>query len=316
MNLPILFCWKPGDGENFGDSLGPAIINAMLEYAQRRAGLSQKSGSERFHITHDPRTCPKLLSIGSVAQFARPGDTIWGSGLRLVGQKLPTVSGVNILAVRGRLSAEAFDRKADEIACGDPALLLPCLSKALDWPVEYRSWRPPKTGRIALIPNLRHLAGVPAWPGFPWHDHNVRIVSPYLPWHSVLKSMLECDCVIATSLHGFILAEAFGVPARWISSPALEEGAFKLHDYVSATGRSADAVKDSPGILDALEDPSWRTVTYRGNSEASPAWNPRPLWNAFPWPLFQVERPAFPDSVHSTRGPSPSTRRSRTLQHL
>jgi pyruvyltransferase len=185
--------------------------------------------------------------------------------------------------------------EAGELGLGDPAMLLPYLANALDWPVAYRSWRPPKSERVALIPNLRQLSRVGSWPGFPWRDRNIRIVSPYLPWHEVLRLILGSDRVIATSLHGLILAEAFGVPVTWTSVPPLEEGTFKFRDYFSSTGRLVD-VRPPVAAIDELLDDDWFSGTAESTGfDFRSSWNPRLLWNAFPWAEFHRDAPAFPD---------------------
>lgn len=289
---PQLFCWKPGDGENFGDSLGPAIVRGMLECAQRRnRGRLDRNGNEAFTVTHDPRCSPKILAIGSVAQFARTGDTIWGAGLRVEGQTLPGAAAMNILALRGVLSAEALSRDVSALPLGDPAMLLPVVARILEWPVEYRSRRPPGTDRVSIVPNLRHVAGISGWPGYPWRDYSVRIVSPYLPWHQVLRHILSSDHVIATSLHAVILAESFGVSVEWISSPPLDEGTFKLRDYLSSTGRTIDNIAQSEGVAEALKSRRWRGGSGSRLRRQGIQWDAKPLWHAFPWEVFGFDAP-------------------------
>jgi pyruvyltransferase len=295
MNSPLVYFWKPGDGENFGDSLGPAIVNAMLEYAEVRLGVEHPvSGAARFQLTNDPRACPKLITVGSVIQFARPGDTLWGSGVRCESQVLRQTDGLAILATRGRLSAEALGLNADRAILGDPVMLLPRLAEGLNWPAVYRRWRPPGTGSVAVIPNLRQLPEVSSWRGYPWERHRVRILSPYLPWHEVLRRVLECDLVLTTSLHGLILAESYGVPARWIATPGLEEGTFKFRDYFSSTGREFDPAEQFRDLGDALEQYQSGDGRCSADGTAGVAWNPEPLWNAFPWAAFHSERPPIP----------------------
>jgi pyruvyltransferase len=56
--------------------------------------------------------------------------------------------------------------------------------------------------------------------------------------------ILGCELVVASSLHALIVAEAFGIPARWWHSASLgsarTEGVFKYNDYYASTNRRLD----------------------------------------------------------------------------
>ena len=57
----------------------------------------------------------------------------------------------------------------------------------------------------------------------------------------VIEFLLNCKLVVSSWLHGLIVSEAFGVPARWLSvgGSAHSEGAFKYQV------RGAIAVSDA-----------------------------------------------------------------------
>jgi pyruvyltransferase len=111
-----------------------------------------------------------------------------------------------------------------------------------------------------------------------------------------LRTILESDGVVATSLHGVILAESFGVPVEWISSPPIEEGTFKFRDYFLSTGRPVPPSANSGGIIEALERLNWRRNRTSTSGKETVVWDPKPLWDAFPWMLFGVDAPACPFS--------------------
>ena len=54
----------------------------------------------------------------------------------------------------------------------------------------------------------------------------------YEKWTDVIDQINMCECVVSSSLHGLIVAEAYGVPARWICvENNLLGGNFKFWDF-------------------------------------------------------------------------------------
>jgi pyruvyltransferase len=45
------------------------------------------------------------------------------------------------------------------------------------------------------------------------HDPQVRVIDPRRPWRTVVDEIAASDVVISSSLHGVIVAEAYGIPA-------------------------------------------------------------------------------------------------------
>jgi pyruvyltransferase len=83
------------------------------------------------------------------------------------------------------------------------------------------------------------------------------VISPLDPWWSVVRRISRARHVISTSLHGLVVADAFGVPCTYLRLSE-EENLFKYEDYVLGVGRSRlpvtrsrqEAVRASP--LDAV----------------------------------------------------------------
>ncbi|MEJ7683905.1 MAG: polysaccharide pyruvyl transferase family protein [Segetibacter sp.] len=63
------------------------------------------------------------------------------------------------------------------------------------------------------------------------------VISPFTIWNNCISEILEADLVIASSLHGLIIAEAYGIPARYIRISETEN-LFKYNDYMMGTGRN------------------------------------------------------------------------------
>ncbi|CAM4359374.1 hypothetical protein BOTU111921_25365 [Bordetella tumbae] len=243
--VPV-YRWVPNrpNASNFGDELGPMIVRALLA----------QHGKHHLQVIDAPAAGrSKLLSVGSIIHNARKGDVIWGAGIN--GKVWPIhvngKIGIVATAVRGPLTREVL--KTRGITCpevyGDPGLLFPRLFAAeLEQAIEKRRSAGP-TGGIVYIPNLNderlmstgHLA----------LTADIRSVSPGMtPW-DVAAEIAVADLVLASSLHGIVLAEALGTPVRPIAS--LFEPAFKYMDYFLGTGRPSAAFSTS--IPQALQSP-------------------------------------------------------------
>src|SRR5690606_40425922 len=94
-----------------------------------------------------------------------------------------------------------------------------------------------------IVPNLHDMkiASERGWKN---------IVSPLNSWNKCITQILEAEFVIASSLHGIIIAETFGIPARYIRLSE-EENLFKYNDYLMGTGRGE--IEYARTIEEALE---------------------------------------------------------------
>jgi hypothetical protein len=81
-----------------------------------------------------------------------------------------------------------------------------------------------------------------------------------------IELIAGAELVVSSSLHGLIIAEAYGVPAIWVeaSSNVLGSG-FKFRDYYAATGRDVGPVRWSAEMRFLGAEPSLPTM--RGTEE-------------------------------------------------
>ena len=167
----------------------------------------------------------KFLAIGSIIHFARDGDLIWGSGL------LDDFSGYlssqfDVRAVRGPKTRQALIRvnnmTVPEIY-GDPALLVP------NFFPEFKR-NPHPQYEYTVIPHYleQHL---------PKFNTNKNVIFPTEKWNLVIERILNSKFVIASSMHGIIVAESFGIPARMLYPGTIKPNYFKYVDYYYGTGR-------------------------------------------------------------------------------
>jgi pyruvyltransferase len=211
-----LFYWEE-KFRNFGDyvslKLVERIVQGPVEVAKKGVVLKE----------------PKLLAIGSIMTFARNTDVIWGSGvngnwLGLENYKFKTL---DVRAVRGpktrQFLKENFDIDVPEIY-GDPALLIPYFFP------EFKRKKNPRYEYIVIPHYSEQLL-------FSKEDDS-HIVYPTDPWDEVIEKITDSAFVISSSLHGIVIAEAFGIPARLLRVvPRKIEAIYKYEDYYQGTGR-------------------------------------------------------------------------------
>jgi pyruvyltransferase len=224
-DLPLYY-WRAKKFENFGDYLSVEIVQRMIDRPVAIASIADK-----------PRT-HKLLALGSILYFAREGDTLWGTGMNAKYTKREDFffTSLDVRAVRGPMTRhfliDHFGIEVPEVY-GDPALLIPTLFP------EFQRKEEPKH-KYVVIPHYSD-----AWM-FPEQDC-VDIIYPYEPWDVVIEKILDSEFVISSSLHGIIVAEAFGIPARWLRVSE-KEPTFKFYDYYLGTGR------DQPCFATTVEE--------------------------------------------------------------
>jgi pyruvyltransferase len=207
------YAWT--DIPNFGDAMSRDIIEWVS-----RAEAKLVLGGDRS----------KLMAVGSILQYARPGDVIWGTGVHPGGYEAfwrdTTPLPISVLAVRGPITRDVL--LARQVDCpeiyGDPAILAPML-----YP---RRWSP--TEDAILIP---HFLEYDYYASNREASLGLRVVNPLSDWHEIVDAITSARKVISSSLHGLIVAEAYGVPAIWFR-PSQSEGYLKYQDYYGSTNRA------------------------------------------------------------------------------
>jgi pyruvyltransferase len=233
---PNFFFYRRGYKiRNFGDELSPVLVAAILckKYPGRMWDTRSKTN--------------KALAIGSILHFASDCDVIWGSGIN---GKIPgeehRFQNLDVRAVRGPLTRNALLEKG--INCpnifGDPALLVPrYLKVGLN--------RAGARADFVIIPNYNDI---------PLFSGVENVISPLDPLKKVVRQILGSRKVISSSLHGVVLAEAYGIPAVLLLPEGFSENIFKYQDYYEGTGRKDVEIASTldeamnikvPGISDA-----------------------------------------------------------------
>lgn len=198
-------------GKNWGDILTPFLIQRL---SGKRARRALRPGAH--------------FVVGSILHRLRMESSVWGTGAispRHIPKPLP--SGVTFHAVRGPKTRAILQAAGAEVPdiYGDPALLAPYLFQAepcLKWDV-------------GVIPHYNDTPVLQV----PQSD-SIQVINIEAGLNQVVQEVLSCACILSSSLHGLVLADAYGIPAAWLQ---VDEGArlvgrkFKFVDYLLSTGR-------------------------------------------------------------------------------
>ena len=199
------FWWRTR--RNFGDELGPFLLERL-------------SGIE---LVHAAPADAELVSVGSVLDLLPPDweGTVVGSG-KLHEHFQPSLDHARVLALRGHLSALGVP---GDYALGDPGLLV---DELVPQPPE-----PPH--RLGLIAHWSDVNGVLAARFAHLEPLVIDVADDPI---TVIQQIASCERLVTSSLHGVVVADAYGIPRRaerfpYIDKP-YEGGDFKFHDYASA----------------------------------------------------------------------------------
>ena len=205
---------------NVGDMLTPIIIEHF-------------TGKKPEYAKADEHG--KLLAVGSVAEFIQPHDVVWGSGLikRIDFGLIEKKRGVKILAVRGKKTAEQLKNAGFTVpeVYGDPAVLMP---EVYDPNAKFlRPWQTvPIKYDIGYVP---HYVERDAWERhFGLSKFFINIIdTPF----AFIDKMVQCHKIVTSSLHAYILAQAYGLQAEYVQlTSKIIGGYFKYADYISGRG--------------------------------------------------------------------------------
>lgn len=227
--------------DNFGDLLGPMIVERML-WRRRPQGRPMS-----------PRQ--QLFAVGSVLHQARTDGVVWGAGIngKQIHRYPTTYPKVDVRAVRGPWTARLLTDLGVDVPAvfGDPALLLPRLLP------ELSSWAHTPVADTLVVPNYHELDA--------YRDSEHPVLDPRLPLHTVLRTIARSRFVVGSSLYAVIIADSLGIPARFVASGS--ESPFKYRDYLAGTGRPTTRIardvaeahhlgghEPLDADLDALED--------------------------------------------------------------
>lgn len=202
---------------NYGDVLTPYLCRAL-----------------KVRCLWAHRHTADAIMVGSIANHARPGQHVFGSGfIRAADNPCPTA---RYHWVRGPISRKMVMNaggSAPELY-GDAALILPDFIR----PAE-------KKHDIGYVPH--HV-------DYMLLNRSQKVCLQRGSIEFITRQITSFRKVISSSLHGIIVAHAYGIPAAWVKlSDKLTGDDMKFHDHYASVGLKAQ--------LSTLENPIFQVPT-------------------------------------------------------
>ncbi|MBK5971202.1 hypothetical protein CCR91_21155 [Thiorhodovibrio winogradskyi] len=143
--------------------------------------------------------------------------------------QIPPLTRSRILALRGKLSASTLARHTGpipDIPLGDPGFLLPTILGVA---------RSAPAFELGVVPHYVDKFH-PTVTAFRTNS-SITVLDIQTNPKSFLQQLAHCRCVISSSLHGLIFAEALGIPNAWVVfSDQIAGNGFKFRDWFSVCG--------------------------------------------------------------------------------
>ena len=205
-----LYYWirKTRNKYNYGDLLNEFLIkriaNADIEYKE-------------------PNYDDKVCAIGSIINNTtlKSKSIFWGSGTHYEKLLLHN-SDSEFRAVRGPITRQILINAG--YSCpdtyGDPALLMP----------EYYKCKRSSVYKYGVIMHYAHANKIKTTEDVL----NINILRDRDDIFGLIDEICKCNYIFSSSLHGIILANAYGIPARWFqvkNIPLAQGGHVKFNDY-------------------------------------------------------------------------------------
>ncbi|TQL66594.1 LicD family protein [Nocardioides albertanoniae] len=271
---------------NFGDLLSPWIVAKL-------------TGRE---VTLADRSQPHYTVIGSILNECTDTSIAWGTGtygsegVRDLSRKM-RITAVRGPLTRSKLSADhGFGLAVPEVY-GDAALLAPLVYRPeVEQTHEYGfvvRWSERRWARATYGPDIKLI-------DFARTDIE-----------GVIRDLLSCRKIITSSLHGLIVADAYGIPNAWLASGTPRGGEYKFYDYFASVKKfrtpqqfDASAAPQVTGeLLESTFEFDGRPIDY----------DPLPLLDACPF-LQRATAPA--DPAHDAAAKIAESRKLREPNRL
>lgn len=224
----VIHWWKPrGDKQNIGDFLSRYLLERLFAGCRVKADI--------YHLIGSVITAGRIAKAPQ-AEPLRPDFRVafWGCGCRDEAGIPPSLRHhAIILGIRGPLSARVLGLAGDT-PVGDPALLLPLIYQ----PKQSRR----TLGRTAFVPHVYEVIKA-SEPELLARSGAHVIVSPLIVGNvdaveDFIDQICSSDFVVTSSLHGAVIAAAYGVPFSFFDCGHVDVP-FKWRDFSSSIGVGA-----------------------------------------------------------------------------
>ena len=195
------------------------------------------------------RSDRRVGCVGSILHLLPHNSDVLGCGwngkINLTEEIKQKLKNLDIYGLRGPLTKKFLidnvpDIKfSDQLFFGDPAILI---SEILPKKVGQVG-----DGRSIWLPNLNEINRP--------YSSDLKFVSPYSHWRSVVQQICSAKSIVTSSLHGLIIGEVYGKDVRLVL-PSKSETQFKYIDYLQGTGRSDYQTLDHAIELEEIITPN------------------------------------------------------------
>lgn len=220
-NTIRLFWWNERkihgkEQENYGDLLGKYLVEKISGKKVRFAFPKKFSILDYF--------LPIYVTAGSILTHVNHKCVVWGSGI--IAKEYP-IKKAKFVAVRGPQTRQHLMEQGYDVpeVYGDPGLLLP----------KFYHPEIAKKYRFGIVPHYNDYKKVQEW----YHDaEDVLLINLMTDdIEETTNEFLKCERIISSSLHGVIVAHAYGIPAIWQQFTGKVFGdAIKYRDYLESVG--------------------------------------------------------------------------------
>lgn len=202
--------------ENYGDLLSKYLIEKISGKTVKWVQPKKQPWYKLDKLNY--------LGVGSIIHHATRDSVVWGSGII---DKKQAIENADFRAVRGpetRKLLLGLGYQCPEVY-GDPVLLLPL----------YYHPKVEKKYRMGIVPHYVDFKEIKI---FFKNKPEIKVID--LMTNDVertTREILECENILSTSLHGGIVAHAYGIPAVFAKiGNRLYGNGVKFTDYVTAVG--------------------------------------------------------------------------------
>jgi hypothetical protein len=216
--------------------------------------LYEKITDKPHEFTEDVNKHPHYMICGSILREATNRSVVLGCGFGEYDQKPEGKPKIHL--VRGKLTEQRlFELGYTKTwGLGDPGLFLPFVYRP---EVE-------KVHEVSVLPHYIDYEKVKAF-NLDWPVLNIT-----QPVETVINEINQCKKIITSSLHGLIVAHAYGIPAQWVefSDNVVGKG-FKFRDYFTTVGFTQTPIDCRSGISKDLviPDQTVEVEKFRGAFE-------------------------------------------------
>jgi pyruvyltransferase len=196
---------------NWGDAINPWLIKKMSGLDAVRGGNS------------------RLFAAGSILQHGvKDGDIIWGTGT-LADNLIERNLKLDIRAVRGPLTRSVLINSGYDCPdiYGDPALLVK----------DYYNPEVERTHQVGIIPHITERDNPVVLDLIK--RYGIKLIDIGLGHTEFIDSLKSVELVLSSSLHGLIMADAYGISNTKVDipGPQYKGSNWKYADYFASVRR-------------------------------------------------------------------------------